>query len=265
MTSTPQVPAAHQALLDRIVARTRADDRLVALLAAGSYGSRSMDAWSDLDLVVVARDEAWPAILEARQAIAAECGPLLSAFTGEHVGEPRLLVCLYGPPLVHVDLKFVTADQVRRRVDEVVVLWERDGAVAAHLAATEARYPAPDRQWIEDRFWVWVHYAATKLGRGELFEAMDFLAFLRGAVLGPLALERAGAQPNGVRRVERAAPDDAARLAGTVAAYERTAVAGALRHAVALYRDLRDAGPPVTRRADAEREAVLFLEAVAVP
>ncbi|MER7057532.1 MULTISPECIES: hypothetical protein [unclassified Streptomyces] len=34
----------------------------------------------------------------------------------------------------------------------------------------------PDLQWIEDRFWIWVHYGATKLGRGELFEVNGFLA-----------------------------------------------------------------------------------------
>jgi hypothetical protein len=31
---------------------------------------------------------------------------LLVGFTGEHVGEPRVLICLYGPPVLHVDLKF---------------------------------------------------------------------------------------------------------------------------------------------------------------
>jgi hypothetical protein len=31
-----------------------------------------------------------------------------SAFSGEHVGEPRALICLYGPPLLPVDLKFVS-------------------------------------------------------------------------------------------------------------------------------------------------------------
>ena len=31
-----------------------------------------------------------------------------ATFTGEHVGESRVLICLYGPPLLHVDLKFVS-------------------------------------------------------------------------------------------------------------------------------------------------------------
>ena len=48
---------------------------------------------------------------------------------------------------------------------------------------------------------MWVHYAAAKVARGELFEALDFMAFLRGQVLGPLALMEK------VRSTERRAPD----------------------------------------------------------
>jgi hypothetical protein len=72
-----------------------------------------------------------------------------------------------------------------------VVLWEREGRLTTALAAGTAVYPAP--AWIEERFWIWVHYAAAKIGRGELCEVIDFLAFLRGTVLEPLGLGRVGA------------------------------------------------------------------------
>lgn len=121
--------------------------------------------------------------------------------------------------------------------------------------------PQPDLQWIEDRFWIWVHYGAGKIGRGELFEALDFLAFLRGQVLGPLALQSAGARPSGVRWLERAAPDLAAALTATVATYEASSIAAALDAAIAIYRRprhrLRDGSLQV--RADAERAAVAYL------
>jgi hypothetical protein len=38
---------------------------------------------------------------------------------------------------------------------------------------------APDLQWLEDGSWVWVHYIATKIARGELLEAVDALGFVR--------------------------------------------------------------------------------------
>src|SRR5256885_4988237 len=72
--------------------------------------------------------------------------------------------------------------------------------------------PISQVQWIEDRFWVWVHYIAVKIARGELFEAIDALEFVRARVLGPLILSEAGGQPNGVRRVEQTAPGRGAAL-----------------------------------------------------
>jgi hypothetical protein len=52
-------------------------------------------------------------------------GNLLAAFTGEHVGEPRLLICLFADPLMHVDLKFISLGQLSSRVEDPVILWER--------------------------------------------------------------------------------------------------------------------------------------------
>ncbi len=67
-----------------------------------------MDEFSDLDLVVLVDSEKYQDVLKDRKEIAKRIGPLLESFTGEHVSEERLLVCLYDPPLLHVDLKFVS-------------------------------------------------------------------------------------------------------------------------------------------------------------
>ncbi len=77
------------------------------------------------------------------------------------------------------------------------------------------------------------------------------LAFLRRNVLGRLALQAAGARPDGVRRIERVAPDVAARLERCVASPEPRSCLDALEAAVALYADLRDAagGSPEAARA----------------
>lgn len=242
----------------------RSTPELLGLAAGGSFIAGEMDAYSDLDLVVVAAPSAWPAVLNARAALAARLGPLLAAFTGEHVGEPRLLICLYGPPLVHVDLKFVHLDALTERVEDPVVLWDRTGDVRRRLDATRARYPQPDLQWIEDRFWIWVHYAATKLGRGELFEALNMIAYLRDRVLGPLALLEVAARPNGVRRIETLAPGRIPALRATLAGLDAAEVRLALEAAIACYRELRAAlAPPGLVRSAAEQPAVAFLRAAA--
>jgi hypothetical protein len=228
-----------------------------------------MDEFSDLDLVIAVEPTEAEAVSSERHRIAAGLGPLVAAFTGEHVGELRLLICLYdgerGSPPLHVDLKFVSLPDVAHRVDDLAVLWERDGRVTRALQVGEARFPSPNPQWIEDRFWVWVHYGATKVGRGELFEAVDFLAFLRSQVLGPLMLVEAGARPSGVRRVETVAPSRAANLQATVAPYDPAECVRSLYAAVDLYRSLRHSlgpGSMVPNQA-AEHTAIRYLDEVA--
>jgi hypothetical protein len=186
---------------------------------------------------------------------------LLAAFTGEHVGEPRLLVCLYGPPLLHVDLKFVSLPEAATRVEDPVILWERGGRLSAVCQQTPAVCPTPDLQWIEERFWVWVHYIAAKLGRGELLESLDGLAVLRRLVLGPLALQAQGAHPSGVRKVETHAQPYLEDILRTIAPYDRRACMGALRAAVSLYRKLRTrlAGGALVVRTAAEEAALRYL------
>jgi hypothetical protein len=225
------------------------DQRLVGIAAGGSFVTNSMDEFSDLDLVIAVEREHYAEVMAERMQIAASLGKLLAAFTGEHVGEPRVLICLYEDPLLHVDLKFVSLEDVATRVEDPAVLWERDERLSSALAHGRAEYPARSSQWIEDRFWIWVHYAATRIARGELFEAIDFLSFLRGTVLGPLALARAGAQPSGVRKIETLAPGFAQELRRTVASHDAADCLRALRASVELYRSL------TPDRSDRERVA----------
>lgn len=252
------IPAACQAFLDRALPRLAADARLLGVCGGGSLLAGGMDEYSDLDLVIAVERAAYDEVRAARRAIARGLGPLLAAFTGEHVGEPRVLICLYGPPLLHVDLKFVALDDLGDRVEDPVILWARDGRVADAMRGGGAEFPPPDHRWIEDRFWIWVHYAAGKIGRGEWFEAHEMLALMRGRVLGPLALESVGARPMGVRRLEQHAPAWAAKIEATIASYSRADLARALHAAIAIYRELRTIAP----LADAEREACAYLDAI---
>lgn len=116
-------PEPHRAFVARALPILQADPRIVGVAAAGSWADDSMDAHSDLDLVVAVDPRAFAEVLSDRQRIASSLGQLAAAFTGEHVGEPRVLICLYEAPLLHVDLKFVSLDQVGATVDRPVILW----------------------------------------------------------------------------------------------------------------------------------------------
>ncbi|MEQ1518988.1 MAG: nucleotidyltransferase domain-containing protein [Usitatibacteraceae bacterium] len=252
-----------RAFIDRAIAVLSADARVMGVAAAGSYATDTMDQFSDIDLVVAVDPAHEAEIRKERHEIAARIGNLLAGFTGEHVGEPRLLICLYGSPLLHVDLKFVALGDAGKRVDEPVVLSERGSRLTESLAREGAAYPGPEMQWVEDRFWVWLHYVAAKIGRGEFFEALDFLSFLRTSVLGPLGLRALGLRPSGVRRIEAIAPSLADELKATVAVLEAESLLAAVRASVATYRRLRSASAtPVDCRTAAEAAAMGYLEEI---
>jgi len=263
-TQRDQLPEAHSGFLDRALAHLTKDSRIAGVAAGGSYLTNSIDEFSDLDLVIFIDPPAYESVLNQRQTIAAELGPLLAAFTGEHVGEPRLLICLYGPPLLHVDLKFVSLEDAGERIEDPAVLFERDGRLTAAFDKTPAHFPELDLQWIEDRFWVWIHYAAAKIGRGELMEACDFLAFLRAQVLGPLALKQQGARPSGVRKIEFAAAQLAAEIQNTITTYDALSCLAALENSATIYRGLRIQAAPesLVLRKEAETAATEYLQKI---
>ncbi len=257
-------PNTFKDFVDNAIAVLQSDGRHLGLAVEGSWTRGQLDEFSDLDLIIVSAPGDEPD-LAAMRALAERLGPLVSVFTGEHVGEPRLLICLYQlSTLAHVDLKFTTLEGLARRSADPEVVWERDSALSRVIADTEPTPLAPDYQWIEDRIWTWVHYAALRLGRGEVFDLVSFLGFLRERVLGPMALHANGCPPFGVRRIEEHAPEFARRLETTVPVYDLLDCHPALLATVALYRELREpVVADLTVNAVAETESLRYLGDVA--
>jgi hypothetical protein len=239
------LPALHAGMLDRLIAALPTDSRIEALLGGGSMVHGDFDEQSDVDLIVVVRADAHAALLADARTFAAQFGGLLAAFTGQHVGEPRLLICLYGPPLLHVDFKFVTTDDLDDLFERPTVLWARDGAAIARRVAQGKVQPPRNRdaQWYEERIWLWLHYGATKLLRGELTEAVSTLDFIRLMVLGPMLQRNAGVRQRNVRRIEEI-PSAREKLVPTMPAYNASETAEAYRYTCALYVELRRSDPP---------------------
>jgi len=136
MTKEPEffnLPEPHATFLRNALDCLKKDERLAGIAAGGSYVTRSLDQFSDLDLLIAVEPAEYESVMSERQVIARGLGSLHAAFTGEHVGEPRLLICLYSSPLLHVDLKFIRLSDTATRVEEPVVLWERDGRFSEAL------------------------------------------------------------------------------------------------------------------------------------
>ena len=254
------LPPLHKDFIEQCLSKLAEDTRIVGVAASGSYTDNSLDIYSDLDLLIAVEPEEFEAIMNDRLSIVSNLGDMVAGFTGEHVGEPRVMITLYGPDALHVDFKFVKVDDVTTRVDEPVILWTRDSRLAEGLSKGKGKYPPVDPQWVEDRFWVWVHYAGTKIGRGEYFEALEFLSFLRVQVLGSLALQQAGLEARGVRKIEQLLPDFARELRMTVATPEKESLLNATEYATKIYQKLRNKN--INKCCEAQKLAMNYLHEI---
>ena len=238
------------------------DDNVIGLAVAGSWLTNEIDEFSDLDLILVTRQK----VSHNKNLMldyAKSLGDFLSGFTGEHVGEPRVLICLYKNPLLHVDIKFLTLEEFYSRIETPVLLIDKNGQLEEAINNSQTRFPYPDYQWIEDRFWTWIHYALLKIGRGEYLEAFDFFGFLRMVVLGPLLHITNNNLPRGVRKVETELKDeDLNKLKQTIPNYNRQSLLDSLRNAVSLYRQLRTSlfDDKVLLQKDTEHIVMMYFE-----
>ena len=260
------IPEPHRLFLEQILTTLKQDKRLLGVAIGGSYLTGEMDEYSDIDLVLVVEDNYYEQVLQERERIAHSLGSLLAAFTGDHVGEPRLLVCLYENPLIHVDLKFVLWESFKSdRIENPIILWERQTLLSQAILENPRDYPPVDLQWIEDRFWVWIHYCTGKLGRGELFDVIDAISYIRGNVLAPLAKVKAGLKPRGVRNLEKELPHLLPDFYQTIPAkHDVYEIARSLQHTINFYRQLRDAvkTPELVVRSQAEIASTAYLQKI---
>ncbi|AMC93127.1 oxalate:formate antiporter [Erysipelothrix larvae] len=249
-----------QDMIQKVLEFSIRDSRLIGLAISGSYITKSLDEYSDLDFVIVVEDKSYEEVNEQRLLIVEQFGTLVSAFTGEHVGEPRLIISLYDSPVLHVDFKFTTLNGLLDRVEDSVILYEENNCITEMYSKKEPHFPTPDLQWIEDRFWIWVHYACTKIGRRELFETIDFLSFLRQSVLAPLIQLHLGKLPRGVRKIELDAPQYIEALEKTVATHDYESCVNALKATINLYLELREklSQSSFFRKVEAERVALRY-------
>ncbi|MDR0905919.1 MAG: oxalate:formate antiporter [Oscillospiraceae bacterium] len=258
------ITPSQQLFINVAVPTLRRDKRIIGVALGGSYIRREkMDEFSGLDFTVVVNDADYEEVLNERVEIAESLGDLLASFTGEHIQMPELLICMYDDPLLHVDLNFVTTEMLGSRYDNPVVLHQIGSAVTDALAKFPPRAATPDLQWFEDRFWIWVHFIATRIARGDIFDSIESLSFLRLNVLGPLILMKNGFAPHGVRHIERDCPEDAQLLTQTLAEYDKTSCLRALKAAANIYISLRGVNKAsLFTRDKAESRALRYLNSI---
>lgn len=253
-----------QRFAEQVIKVIKDDPSVIGLAIGGSWLTNEIDEYSDLDLVLVTKEK----VADDRNkmiAYAERFGKLLNNFTGEHVGESRLLICLYDDPLLHVDIKFLTLPELHPRIENPVIVYDTDDQLKKAFESSIPQFPYPDYQWIEDRFWTWIHYTLLKIGRGEYIEAIDCFSLLRGIILGPLLLIKQGQLPRGVRKLEKQLDKkDFNQLLLTIPAYDRDSLFRSLEATIAIYTDLRTALYPsdVQLRKATEARVLEYLQQV---
>jgi hypothetical protein len=233
--------AAHRAKLQALAAAAMQDPDILGMTIKGSFALDIADEFSDLDLSFVIRDDVFEdAFRRQRQLPSAPASPV-AAFTAEHVGLPELLIVLYDD-LVHADFRYVPLSEFPDQEEDLPcrVVWERNDLLSEHLATAPRSSPHMDAAWIEARMWTWVWYTQTKILRGEVYEALDALQFLRSRVLFSLLAVTRGLRPGGSRRAEELVGDLKEEFAVTVASADRYSTMQALEKTVDLYMRLAD-------------------------
>ena len=107
MTEAAVFEQRREALIARLVALVRDDDRLVALWLQGSLADGSADPLSDVDAYVAVRDEAYEEVYGARMELAGRLGAVLASMESPAL---RAVHCLLEGP-VKLDLFFVPASE----------------------------------------------------------------------------------------------------------------------------------------------------------
>lgn len=227
-----------QPLLDRFVAACEQDDRVVAAFLGGSRGRGESDAYSDVDLCVIAKDEAYEALVSDR-----------AGFVG-HLG-----TTLFFEDFGFADLVFFILDDGAEcelffgsegRLEELEpgptfrTLFDPGGILEGITFAEERTDPAHQREMLRQTLtWFWhelSHFIAA-MGRGELWWAAGQLESLRGHCVNLVRIEQgafAGEEP--YEKLDRTI--DLAALSPIVETFvpiERDALLRAARELIRFY------------------------------
>jgi hypothetical protein len=220
------------------------------MAVTGSFATGNADEVSDVDLRLYARSGTVETVVARVPGLAAACGRVVAIFVADHLGIPTLTIVLFDD-LVHVDFDVVSVDRAAEHNAGLpaVVLWERE-PISAALPGTYGPDFTADLRWMEARIWTWSWYIQSKVLRGELYEALDGLQYVRDQVLFRLLAFGRGDRPAGGRRAEAVVGEHADAFARTVPiALERAAFLEALRAEIDLYRRLAD---PLLARYDVD-------------
>jgi hypothetical protein len=228
------------AKLEAIAVASAAVDEIVGMEVSGSVATGTTDMFSDLDTKFVLEDASFERADTVLDSLVRAGGDAVAVFSGEHAGVPGLWIVLYDD-LTHVDFHLLELSSYPGPGSgpDHLIVWERDDQLSNRLAGWSPTRTS-QLEWYEARMWTWIWYTQTKILRGELYEAIDAIQFLRNSVLFPLLAGARGSLPAGSRRAEQLVGDLGPRFELTVPTLEGPATMQALTEVASLYQELAD-------------------------
>lgn len=252
----------HKTRLEALCRAAMKEQQVLGMVIVGSFVTGTADVYSDLDLWLLTEDHDLEHVVGRTSDIAEESGPVVSAYTGVHLGDSSIFSVLY-EDLIHADLMPLTLSAVveLHLKDPRLVLWERRNLSSVVWAPdeTETRH---DLALTDLRMWPWVWYTQSKILRGELYEAFDTINYMRTLVLFPLLRMTKGILGKESRRAEELIGERSDDFARTVPTLDREGALAALRQTVKLYLELidpllaRDGQQPATAAREVVMEAL---------
>ena len=238
MTEASARPNDLRPFLDRFVTACEKDDRVVAAFLGGSHGRGEADAYSDVDLCVIAKDDAYEALVRDR-----------ATFLG-HLGTPLFFEDFGFSGLVFFVLTDGTEGELffgsEGRLEELEpgptfrTLFDPGGILEGVAFAEERTDPAEQHEVLRQVlawFWHELSHFITAIGRDELWWAAGQLESLRGHCVNLVRIEHgafAGEEP--YEKLDRTIdPAALSPIAETFVPIERGALLRAARVLVRFY------------------------------
>jgi predicted nucleotidyltransferase len=224
--------------LDRFVTACEQDDRVVAAFLGGSRGRGQADAYSDVDLCVIAKDDAYEALVRDRIGFVGRLGTPLFL---EDFGIAGLVFFVLDDG-IEGELFFGSEARLEELEPGPTIrtLFDPGGILEGVTFAEERTDPAEQHEVLRQIlawFWHELSHFITAIGRGELWWAAGQLESLRGHCVNLVRVERgafAGEEPYEKldRTIDLAALSP---IAETFVPMERDALLRATRELVRFY------------------------------
>jgi len=232
----------HRNLVKKAEICLKEDKRFTGMAIGGSWIDNKLDEFSDLDLYLII-DDAIALSFAEKKVILNGWGKLLSFYINGHDENVTVSLFDFAPNLLHVDCKWIPLEGFKKRVENPVVIFEKGNLLSKCIKDFPSLgYELPNFELDEMRFWTWMHYVFSKIGRGEIIEAYGYLCEVRNCCVGPMVLHKNDLIPRRMRYAENLPEADLEQIRKTLPLNcDARGCFDATMHLIELYKNTRDA------------------------